>query len=123
MVRSDRGASPPAPLLGGNRPPDPGTVDGRVGGGAQGRALDQGRMVPLPQPGHEVLAGLGARMPPAGGVRGGRRPPRLTLATLALLPLLAGPARAQDPGQVVEGSGSDWGGVGLIEMRNARFRP
>ncbi len=24
---------------------------------------------------------------------------------------------------MVEGSGSDWGGVGLIEMRNARFRP
>ncbi len=33
------------------------------------------------------------------------------------------PARAQDASQPAEGSGSDWGGVGLIEMRTARFRP
>jgi hypothetical protein len=37
--------------------------------------------------------------------------------------LFVRPAHAQDPMQMVEGSGSDWGGVGLIEMRNARFRP
>jgi hypothetical protein len=37
--------------------------------------------------------------------------------------LLAAHAQAQVPGLPVEGTGSDWGGVGLIEMRNARFRP
>ncbi|SDC95693.1 YjbH domain-containing protein [Belnapia rosea] len=39
--------------------------------------------------------------------------------TLGLLLALAAPARAQDP----RASGSDFGGAGLIEMRNARFRP
>ncbi len=57
----------------------------------------------------------------AGGVRGGQRPPRVAIAAFALLLLLFAPARVA--AQVVEGTGSDWGGVGLIEMRNARFRP
>ncbi|MBW6398281.1 YjbH domain-containing protein [Roseomonas sp. HJA6] len=52
-----------------------------------------------------------------GWVREGQSPSRYALALLALLAL---PAQAQD---APEGSGSDWGGVGLIEMRNARFRP
>lgn len=64
----------------------------------------------------------GARMPPAGGVRGGQRAPRCAGVALALLLLLpAGPVRAQ--GVPAEGTGSNWGGVGLVEMRNARFRP
>ncbi len=45
------------------------------------------------------------------------------LAAAFLVSLLTLPAHAQDPPLMVEGSGSDWGGVGLIEMRNARFRP
>ncbi|MDB5371828.1 MAG: hypothetical protein JWP04_470 [Belnapia sp.] len=40
-------------------------------------------------------------------------------ALLGLLFVLAGPAAAQD----VPATGSNYGGVGLIEMRNARFRP
>lgn len=38
---------------------------------------------------------------------------------LCLASLVAGPAQAGDP----PATGSDFGGVGLIEMRNARFRP
>ncbi|WP_342451366.1 YjbH domain-containing protein [Neoroseomonas nitratireducens] len=45
-------------------------------------------------------------------MQGGSAPLLLSAALLAL-PL---PARAQD------GTGSNWGGVGLVEMRNARFR-
>ena len=57
----------------------------------------------------------------AGGVRGGQRPPRAAIVALAFLLLLLAPAHAT--AQPVPGTGSDWGGVGLIEMRNARFRP
>ena len=55
-------------------------------------------------------------MPPAGG-SGRAEPSRYALAILALL---SAPAHAQGLGG--DGTGSDWGGVGLIEMRNARFR-
>lgn len=47
--------------------------------------------------------------------------PRCAAALLALLPLTLAPARAQDG--AVGATGSNYGGVGLIEMRNARFRP
>nr|WP_184480641.1 YjbH domain-containing protein [Neoroseomonas alkaliterrae] len=58
-------------------------------------------------------------MPPAGGF-GRAAPSRCALALLAVLLFPAAPARGQ--GLPVEGTGSNWGGVGLIEMRNARFR-
>ncbi len=57
----------------------------------------------------------GASRPPAGGP-GGRAPCLL----LALLLIAPSPARAADE---VPGTGSNYGGVGLLEMRNARFRP
>ncbi len=55
-------------------------------------------------------------MPPAGG-SGRAEPSRYALAILALL---SAPVHAQGLGG--DGTGSNWGGVGLIEMRNARFR-
>ncbi|WP_232479155.1 YjbH domain-containing protein [Roseomonas rosulenta] len=54
-------------------------------------------------------------MPPSRG--SGGLTPRYALAILALL---SAPVHAQGLGG--DGTGSDWGGVGLIEMRNARFR-
>lgn len=52
---------------------------------------------------------------PAGWARGGR------LAPFLLALCLAAAARAQDA--PVAATGSNYGGVGLLEMRNARFRP
>ncbi len=57
----------------------------------------------------------GAPRPPAGGP-GGRAPWLLALALL----IAPTPTRAADE---VPGTGSNYGGVGLLEMRNARFRP
>ncbi len=53
----------------------------------------------------------------AKGRQRGRRP--LLLALLAALSLCTPGARSEE----VPATGSDYGGVGLIEMRNARFRP
>jgi len=44
------------------------------------------------------------------------------MALLALLTLPSAAARGQDGAAPIEGTGSNWGGIGLIEMRNARFR-
>ncbi len=62
-----------------------------------------------------ILAGSGGGLSPR--LRG-QRPLACALA-LTLAHLLASPASAQE----VPGTGSNYGGVGLLEMRNARFRP
>ena len=91
--------------------------------GGAGRAHCVGVPVtPLLSP-EPSLAGSGERGSPA-GARG--RCPRLFCATATLIALLAAPARAQLPSvttQEVPASGGNLGGVGLVEMRNARFRP
>jgi hypothetical protein len=63
------------------------------------------------------MVGSGEPQAPRRG-RGGR-PPASTALLAAFLLAPAIPARAQE----VPGTGSDLGGVGLLEMRNARFRP
>lgn len=116
----DRGASPPPPPPEACVPPDPRERNGRLGGGADSPFGGGRDREPLPPTGHPLTPGLGGGGPPAGG-SGRAAPSRFALALLALLPLTAASAHAQD--SAVGATGSNYGGVGLIEMRNARFRP
>ncbi len=61
------------------------------------------------------MAGPGGGLRPRRGC-GGRAP---AIAAAALITLLHGPASADE----VSATGSNYGGAGLLEMRNARFRP